>query len=102
MGPDRLCQAWDPRRTGYPTQSQNSPPHDQAYFLLPCLPGLMLPGPVGLHFWGQCVTAPGNGPGQEVRTPFPPAPGGLSNGQARPQGREYEIKSGFSLKPTWI
>lgn len=102
LGPDWLCQAWDLHcRTGCPTQLQNSPPHDQAYFL-PALPGPMLPRPVGLHFWSQCVTVPGDGPGQEVRTPFTPAPGELSDGQARPQGTKHKIKSSFSLKPNWV
>ena len=50
----------------------------------PCgaLPGLMLPRPVGLHFWGQCpgCDSPWEWPGQKVRTPFPPESGGLNDG----------------------
>lgn len=64
--------------------------------------------PAGAHLcpdqWGCIsgpsvldVTAPGDGPGQEVRTPFLLEPGGLSDEETRSQGAEHKIKSGFSF-----
>lgn len=101
--PDRLCQAWDPRRTGCPTQPQNSPPHHQAYFLLPHPPGLTLPRPVGLHFSGANACRPlGIAQVRRSGPRFPPEPGGLSDGQARPHGTEHKSNQVFCLKPTWV